>query len=173
MALIVSSTSYVALGVNFQMMKGLLSAARKRLPMFNGTLPGQLEKNGSTASVKWERIDNFAPVTTALGQIKGTSSSVFFGRSTVTPSVSNVSVAMAKYGNAVLLNEELELQQMNYRAARFLDTLGANAGESLNLLMEAEFANATQFAIPTAPKAARQTLRLLPPASRPRTFSGR
>lgn len=145
MALLVSSTSYVALGVNFQMMKGLLSAARKRLPFFNGTLPGALEKNGSTASVKWERIDNLAPSTTALGQIDGTSSSVFFGRSTVTPNVSNVSVAMAKYGNAILLNEELELQQMNFRAARFLDNLGANAGESLNLLMQTAFDSATQI----------------------------
>jgi N4-gp56 family major capsid protein len=143
MALVVSSTSYVALGVNFQMMKGLLSAARKRLPFFNGTLPGQLEKNGSTASVKWERIDNLAPATTALGQIDGTTSSIFFGRSTVTPNVSNTTAAMAKYGNAILLNEELELQQMNMRSARFLDNLGANAGESLNLLMETEFRNAT------------------------------
>ncbi len=145
MALNVSSTSYVALGVNFQMMKGLLSAARKRLPFFNGTLPGQLEKNGSTASVKWERIDNLAPSTTALGQLDGAVSSIFLGRNTVTPNVSNVSVAMAKYGNALILNEELELQQMNMRSARFLDNLGANAGESLNLLMETEFRNATQI----------------------------
>lgn len=143
MALIVSSTSYVALGVNFQLMKGLLSAARKKLPFFNGSLPGALDKNGGTASVKWERIDNFAPATTALGEIDGTTSSIFFGRSTVTPSVSNVSVAMAKYGNAILLNEEIELQQMNMRAMRFMDALGANAGESLNLLMEAAYAGAT------------------------------
>jgi N4-gp56 family major capsid protein len=125
------------------MMKGLLSAARKRLPFFNGTLPGDLSKNGSTASVKWERIDNLAPATTALGQVDGTTSAIFFGRSTVTPSVSNVSVAMAKYGNAILLNEELELQQMNFRAARFLDNLGANAGESLNLLMQTAYDLAT------------------------------
>jgi N4-gp56 family major capsid protein len=139
MALLVTSTSYVALGVNFQLMKGLLSAARKKLPFFNGTLPGQLSKNGGTASVKWERLDNFAPATTALGQIDGTSSAVFFGRSTVTPTVSNVSAAMAKYGNAVLLNEEIDFHQMNYRAARFVDALGANAGESLNLLMETAY----------------------------------
>lgn len=144
MAVVVSSTSAVALGVNFQMMKGLLSAARRHLPFFNGTLPGQLEKNGSTASVKWERIDNLAPATSALAIIDTSSASAFFGRSSVAPTVSNVSVAMAKYGNALVLQEELELQQMNYRSARFLDTLGANAGESLNLLMNTEFSNATQ-----------------------------
>jgi len=150
MALVVSSTSAVALGVNFQMMKGLLSAARKRLPFFNGTLPGALEKNGSTASVKWERIDNLAPVTTALGIIDGASSSVFFGRDSVAPTVSNTSVAMAKYGNALVLQEELELEQMNFRSAKFLDTLGANAGESLNLLMEAVFRAATLVRYSTA-----------------------
>lgn len=134
MPLVSSTTSNVALGVNFQMMKGLLSAARKKLPFFNGTLPGTLQKNGSTASVKWERLENLNAVTTALAEVDG-NQSAFFGRSTVLPSVTTVTAAMAKYGNAVLLTEEIDLQQMNLRAARFLDMLGANAGESLNRLM--------------------------------------
>lgn len=134
MPLVSSTSSNVALGVNFQMMKGLLLAARKKLPFFNGTLPGTLQKNGSTASVKWERLENLNAVTTALAEVDG-NQSAFFGRSTVLPSVSTVTAAMAKYGNAVLLTEEIDLQQMNLRAARFLDMLGANAGESLNRLM--------------------------------------
>lgn len=143
MAVLASSTaSNVALGVNFQMMKGLLSAARKKLPFFNGTLPGELTKNGSTASVKWERLNNLSPTTTAMTEITGTTAA-FFGRSTVLPTVSTVTAAMAKYGNAVLLTEEIDLLQMNLRAARFLDMLGANAGESLNLLMEAIYAGAS------------------------------
>lgn len=136
MAQLMSSvTSNLALGVNFQMIKGLLSAARQKLPFFNGTLPGQLQKNGSTASVKWERLENLAAATTALGEIVS-SPVAFFGRSTVQNVLSNVSVAIAKYGNAVLLTEEVDLQQMNVRAARFVDNLGANAGLSLNVLME-------------------------------------
>ena len=139
MAILASSTaSNVALGVNYQMMKGLLSAARKKLPFFNGTLPGQLSKNGSTASVKWERIENLTAATTAMSEITGTTSA-FFGRSTVLPTVSTVTAAIAKYGNAVLLTEEIDLMQMNTRAMRFLDTLGANAGESLNALMESAY----------------------------------
>lgn len=123
-------------------MRGLLTAARKKLPFFNGTLPGQLTKHGSTASVKWERLDNLAPTTTAMTEITGTTAA-FFGRSTVLPSITTQTAAMAKYGNAVLLTEEIDLQQMNLRAARFVDNLGANAGESLNLLMEAIYAGAT------------------------------
>jgi N4-gp56 family major capsid protein len=151
MALVVGSTSDVALGVSYQLMKGLLSAARKKLPFFNGTLPGQLTKNGGTASVKWERLDNLAAATTALSEIQGTTSTVFFGRDTVRPVQSTVTAAMAKYGNAVLLTEEIDFYQMNYRAARFVDNLGANAGESLNLLMHTAFSSgATQVRYSTA-----------------------
>lgn len=138
MPLVSSTTSNVPLGINYQLMKGLLSAARKKLPFFNGTLPGTLEKNGSTASVKWERLENLSPTTTAMTQIEG-NQSAFFGRSTVLPSTTNVTAAMAKYGQAVLLTEEIDFYQMNMRAARFVDTLGANAGESLNLLMESVY----------------------------------
>lgn len=139
MAQLMSSvTSNAPLGVDYQMMKGLLSSARSKLPFFNGTLPGQLSKNGSTASVKWERLENLAAATTALGEVVG-SPVAFFGRSTVQNTLSTVTVAVAKYGNAVLLTEEIDLQQMNVRAARFVDNLGANAGHSLNILMAAAF----------------------------------
>jgi len=137
-----SVTSNLPLGVNFQMMKGLLSAARQKLPFFNGSLPGQLNKNGSTASVKWERLENLAASTTALGEIT-TSPVAFFGRSTVQNTLSVVTVAIAKYGNAVLLTEEVDFQQMNARGARFADNLGANAGLSLNILMESAYSAGT------------------------------
>ena len=143
MAILASSTgSNVPLGVNYQLMKGLLSAARQKLPFFNGTLPGELNKNGGTASVKWERLENLAAATTTLSEITG-SQSAFFGRSTVLPTVTTVTAAMAKKGNAVLLTEEIDFYQMNLRAARFIENLGANAGLSLNLLMESTFSSFT------------------------------
>ena len=143
MAYLVSSTaSNVALGVNFQLMKGLLSAARKKLPFYNGTLAGTLEKNGSTASVKWERIDNLAAATATLGELTG--ATTFPTRSTVLPTISTVTATILKKGNAIALSEEIDLMQMNMRAAKFLDTLGANAGESLNVLMESIYSGATQ-----------------------------
>lgn len=142
MAYLVSSTaSNVALAVNFQLMKGLLSAARKKLPFYNGTLAGTLEKNGSTAAVKWERIDNLAVATTTLSELTG--AQTFPARSTVLPTISTVSATILKKGNAIALSEEIDLLQMNTRAAKFLDTLGANAGESLNALMETIYNGAT------------------------------
>lgn len=143
MALPMSTISSLPLGVNFQMMRGLLSSARAKLPYFNGSLPGQLQKNGSTATVKWERLENLAAATTALGEI-GTSAVAFFGRSSVQHTLSTVQVAIAKYGNAVLLTEEVDLQQMNVRTARFVDNLGANAGLTLNVLMDAVFSAGTE-----------------------------
>jgi N4-gp56 family major capsid protein len=137
-ALLSSVTSIVPLGVNFQLIKGLLSAARQKLPYFNGTLPGQLDVNGSTASVKWERLENLAASTTALGEVVGTAAA-FYGRNAVQNTVTTVSVAVSKFGNAVILTEEIDFQQMNLRAARFVDSLGANAGLSLNILMAGAF----------------------------------
>jgi N4-gp56 family major capsid protein len=125
-------------------MKALLSAARKKLPFFNGTLAGDLEKSKGSASVKWRRIENLTAATTALSEVTGTAAA-FLGRSAVQPTITDVSVAMAKYGNAVLLTEEVDLYNVNSKTVQLMDTLGANAGESLNLLMEAVFAAATNI----------------------------
>lgn len=145
MALLASSTaSNVPLVVNFQLMRGLLSAARRKFPFYNGTLPGELSKNGSTAAVKWERLENLASATTTLSEVTGTTDA-FFGRSTVLPSVSTANATVAKKGNAVMLTEEIDLMQMNLRAMRFMDLLGENAGHSLNLLMETIYSSFTQI----------------------------
>lgn len=143
-ALTSNTTSNLALGVNFQMMKGLLSSARKKLPFFNGTLPGDLSKNGSASSVKWERIENLSAATTTLSEVTGTATA-FFGRDAVQPTLTTVTAAMAKKGNAIILTEEVDLYQMNVRAMRFMDTLGANAGESLNVLMESVYSTFTNI----------------------------
>ena len=67
MALTNSGTDVVE-EVNVQLMRGLLSALNKRLPFFNGSLPGTLEGKGSTRSVRWERVENLAPATTPLAE---------------------------------------------------------------------------------------------------------
>lgn len=141
-ALASTLTSNVTAPVNFVLMKALLSAARKKLPFFNGTLAGDLEKSKGSASVKWRRIENLTAATTALSEVTGTAAA-FLGRSAVQPTITDVSVAMAKYGNAILLTEEVDLYNVNSKTVQLMDTLGANAGESLNLLMEAVFAAAT------------------------------
>jgi N4-gp56 family major capsid protein len=141
-ALVTTNATFLTQPVNFVLMKGLLQAARKKLPYFNGTLPGELIKMGGSSAVKWERINNLAAVTTALGEFVGTSA-FLFGRALVTPSYSSVTATAAKYGNAIQVTEEVDLFNVNTRSARLMDTLGANAGESLNTVAKAEYDNAT------------------------------
>lgn len=141
MALVQSNfISTVQAPVNFVLMETLLSAARKRLPYFNGTLAGTLEKNQGSASVKWRRIENLTAVTSALTETLESGTHAFGnGRTSVRPTITDVTVATAKYGNAISLTEEIDLFNVNSKSAALMDTLGANAGESLNTLMRDVF----------------------------------
>jgi len=120
--------------VNYQLMRGLLSAARKKLPFFNGTLPGSLTKATGAPAVIWQRVENLSAVTSAISEPTG-NTAWQNGRALVQPTVNTVSATPLKYGNAIQLTEEVDLIQMNVRAMNLMDTLGANAGESLNELM--------------------------------------
>ena len=130
--------------VNFQLMRMLLLTAKTRAPFFAGTNAGMLQKNAGTTSVKWERIENLAKATTPLSEISGASLALPT-REGVVPTITPVTASMVKYGNVIQLTEELELMSVNARAAKFMETLGENAGASYNEIMAAEFANATQI----------------------------
>ncbi len=134
--------SNVPAPVNFVLMEGLLQAARKTLPYMNGSKAGELVKSKGSASVKWRRIENLAPATTALTELTGTAAA-FLGRNAVQPTVTDITATIAKYGNPILLTEEIDLFNVNSKTIDLMDTLGANAGESLNILMKNEFDNAT------------------------------
>jgi len=143
MAALTTATSNINSPVNFVLMKALLSAARKKLPFFNGTLSASMQKEGNgAASVKWRRIENLTAVTTALSEVNGTAAA-FLGRDAVRPTYTDITATVQKYGNAVLTTEEMDLYQVNSKTVDFVDTLGANAGESLNRLMEVVYAGAT------------------------------
>jgi N4-gp56 family major capsid protein len=129
--------------VNYVLMRRLLSAARAKLPYFNGTLPGTLEKKQGAASVKWRRIENLTTSYTApsaLSEITGTATA-FLGRDAVQPTITDIVVAMAKYGKAILTTEEVDLYNVNSNTVALMDTLGADAGLNLNLLMRDVYAS--------------------------------
>lgn len=139
-------TSTIQAPVNYVLMKGLLLAAKKVLPFFNESLPGTLEKAGGSMTVKWRRIENLAAVTTALSEITENGPLAFgAGRDAVKPVINDVTKAVAKYGNAILLTEEVDLFNVNSNSMALMETLGANAGESLNTVASVEFNNATQI----------------------------
>ena len=131
---VTSSITDIGEEVNYQLYRGLLSTARKRLVYFNGSLPGELMGKGSTRSVMWERIENLAIGSAALAE-NIANSAWLNGRSLVQPTKSTVAATAAKYGKAIQINEEVDLLQMNVNSMRLMETLGANAGEELNDLM--------------------------------------
>jgi N4-gp56 family major capsid protein len=141
-----NNASTIASPVNYVLMRGLLSAAKKTLPFFNNTLQGNLEKTGNgAASVKWRRIENLAVVTSSLSELSDGATVAFgIGRTSVKPTITDVTKAIAKYGNAITTTEEVDLFNVNSNTMSLMDTLGANAGESLNYAMSQEFKNATQ-----------------------------
>lgn len=143
--LVTTFQSVVTAPVNYVLMRGLLSAARRVLPYFNGTVPGDLQVSGGSASVKWRRIDNLALSTTALGEVA--SPAFGMGRSASTPTITDITKAVAKYGNFFYPSEEVDLFNINSKSAALLDTLGENAGASLNALARNEFGNATNIRI--------------------------
>lgn len=132
MTTVTTLSTHVTAPVNVVLMRGLLSAARRTFPYFNGTMPGRLEANQGSLTVKWRRIENLAPATTALGEV-GT---VAFGmgRTAATPTITDLTVAVTKHGNHMWLSEDVDLINVNSRAAQLMDTLGENAGHSLNIL---------------------------------------
>lgn len=147
MALVATNNaSTIASPVNFVLMRGLLSAAKKTLPFFNGTMPGNLEKTGNgSASVKWRRIENLGVVTSPLSELSDGATVAFgVGRTSVKPTITDVTKAISKYGNAITLTEEVDLFNVNSDSMALMETLGANAGESLNTAMATEFKTATQ-----------------------------
>lgn len=139
MAVISNLATTITAPVNFVLMKGLLRAAERVLPFFNGTMPGNLMRNEGSLSVKWRRLENLAAATTALTELSGNQTAAFFGRTAATPTFTDITATVAKYGNFIPISEELDLVNVNSRAAALFDKLGENAGHSLNLLMATTF----------------------------------
>src|SRR4030067_477782 len=113
--------------VNVVYIRGLLSAARKVLPFFNGTRPGVLEKKGGSSTVLWRRIENLAAVTTALGQ-GSPGGTIAFGnsRDTVRPTYTNISKAVAKYANGITVVEEIDLFNIDSDTMALMDVHEGN-----------------------------------------------
>src|SRR5210317_491913 len=97
--------------VDYQLMRMLLEAAKVRAPFLNGTLPGQLQRNAGTDSVKWERIENLTKATTPLAELSGALS--LPTRTGVVPTITPITAQMLKYGNTIYLTEELDLMSVN------------------------------------------------------------
>lgn len=116
----------------------LLRNAQVRAPYFAGTVSGNLTKQNGSNVCLWRRIENLTAVTTVLGgatagELQG-NASYMQGRNAAALSVTPIPATMNKYGNFVILNEEVDLYNFPGQFDKILQVIGINAGQSLNVL---------------------------------------
>lgn len=121
----------------------LLRNAHALSPYFTGSTPGTIAENSGTFTVKWRRIENLTPTVTPLAELTGDIS--FPTRQAVQPSVNDLTAAVQKYGNFIILNEEVNLKNYNGQTDKLVELMGINSGQSLNRLQRNEVEdNSTQ-----------------------------
>ena len=103
-------------------------------PYFAGTQSGVLNKQAGTSTIKWRRIEQETPSTTALSELTG-NASYMQGRTADVPSMADVVATVSKYGQFYIVNEEVDLYNPNGTTNELVAVLGESAGRSLNQLM--------------------------------------
>jgi N4-gp56 family major capsid protein len=136
MAASTTGTSTLTKPVNVIFQQTLLRNAKALCPYFAGTVPAEVTQHAGSFTAAWRRIENLTPTTTALTELSG--APTFPTRDNVTPSITNVSAAVSKYGQYLLLNEEADLVNFNGQTDKLMEVLGISAGRSLNMLQRNE-----------------------------------
>lgn len=119
--------------VNVLFQASFLRQAMPLAPYFVGTKSGELTKNRGTATVKWRRINAITPSTTALSELT-TTASYMQGRDSVALSTTDVTATVAKYGQFLILNEEVDVFNFSEESNEIFKALGIAAGRSANQL---------------------------------------
>ncbi|HEX9472502.1 MAG TPA: N4-gp56 family major capsid protein [Bradyrhizobium sp.] len=132
MAAPITTTSNIAGPVNFVFQETLLRTARPRAVYFAGSVPAEIEEHSGTFSAKWRRIENLTATTTPLAELTGNVS--FPTRTSVQPTVTDTTATVQKYGNFIILSEEVDLINFNGQADDLVVKMGINSGQSLNRL---------------------------------------
>lgn len=130
----ISDTTMLTKPVNAVFQQTFLRRAQQVCPYFTGTQAGTLAKQGGTATVKWRRVEQLTPSTTALSELTG-AASFMMGRSSSTPTITDVLATVSKYGQYYIVNEEVDLYNPSGTTNELVGTLGESAGRSLNQLM--------------------------------------
>src|SRR5262245_43931251 len=98
--------------INAVFQQTFLRRAQQLCPYFVGTQPGSINKQQGTSTVKWRRIEQLAASTSALAELTGTLT-FMGGRSSVTPTFTDVLATLSKYGQFYIVNEEVDLYNPN------------------------------------------------------------
>lgn len=130
--------------INVVFEQTFLRRAQQLAPYFAGTMPGSISKQMGTSTIKWRRIEQETPSTTALTELTG-NATFMMGRDADVPTFTDITATLAKFGQFYIVNEEVDLFNPNGTAAELVAVLGESAGRSLNQLMrDIEEDNSTQ-----------------------------
>ncbi len=132
----VTTTTQIPQPVDVKLQKELLVNAKARCPYFVGSTPASVGVHQGTFTAKWRRYENLTPVTAALAPITG--APTYPTRTAVQPSITDYTATVAKYGNYIALNEEVDLINPSNQDMKLAEILGINAGQSLNRLQRNE-----------------------------------
>lgn len=134
MALTISATdSEVKLPINAVFQQTFLRQVKQLCPYLTGTKATSAPKNSGTSTVKWRRVDNISPSTSALSEQTGTAA-YMGGRSSATVSNTDVTATLSTYGQFVILTDRVDLYSVPEQVDQITQAVGIAAGRSLNQL---------------------------------------
>lgn len=135
MALTVSATDVeLQKPVNVVFQQTFLRRAQQVCPYFIGASPGQINKQMGTSTIKWRRIEQLTPSTSALTELT-TTAAYGQGRNADVPTFADVTATVSKYGQFFIVNEEVDLYNPNGTTNELMQVMGEAGGRSLNQLM--------------------------------------
>lgn len=140
----ITTTTDISAPVNVVLQAEMLRQAKANCPYFVGSEPAEIAEHSGTFTAKWRRYENLTPTTTPLTELTGAVS--FPTRVGSTPTITDVTATVQKYGDFIVLNEEVELINVTQQSEQISKILGIQAGRSLNRLQRNELEdNLTAF----------------------------
>ena len=136
MASTITDTAILTKPVNVIFQQTLLRNAKPRAPYYEGSVAAEVVQHRGSFTASWRRIENLTPTTTALSELATTVS--LPTRDSVTPTVTEVTQAVSKYGQYIVMNEEADLVNFDGQTDKLVEVLGISAGRSLNMLQRNE-----------------------------------
>jgi len=134
MALTINATdAELTKPVNTIFQQTLLRNAKSRCPHYYGTQAASLTQMRGTTTAHWRRITLNSNARGALTE-QTTTAAYMGGRSASTLQFAAPTATAAKYGNFVILNEEIQIINYDGQTDKIVEVLGIDAGDYLDTL---------------------------------------
>ncbi len=132
----INTTTQLTQPVNVIHRATFLRSAMPYCPYFTGSLPGEIARHNGTFTCQWRSMTALTPTVTALTPLTGTPTHPL--RAGTALAVTDINATVSKYGDFVFVNEESDLINFNTQTDKIMETLGIQAGQSLNRLQRNE-----------------------------------